>query len=64
MLDADREPHVARRHAARQLLGRAQLRVGRAGRMDGEAAHIADIGDVIEELQRIDEIARRPRGPA
>ncbi len=55
VLDADREAHVARRHAARQLIGRAQLRVRGAGRMDGQRAHITDVGHVIEELQRIDE---------
>ena len=27
------------------------------GRMNGEAARVADIGDVIEHLQRVDEAA-------
>src|SRR5690606_41790410 len=28
-------------------------------RMDGEAAHVADIGDMIEQLQAVDELATR-----
>ena len=59
VLDADREAHVAGRHAAGQLIGRAQLRVRRAGRMDGQRAGIADVGHVIEELERIDEARAR-----
>ncbi len=29
--------------------------------MDGEAARVADIGDVVEQLQRVDEFAARVR---
>jgi hypothetical protein len=32
------------------LLVRRQLRVGGRGRVDRKAAHIADIGDVVEQL--------------
>ena len=55
VLDADRQPDISRRHAARELILRAQLRMRGAGRMDRQRAHIADIGDVIEQLQRVDE---------
>ncbi len=55
MLDADREAHITFRHAGRHLLRGRELRMrGRRG-MDRKAAHIADIGDVIKELQRVDE---------
>jgi hypothetical protein len=55
VLDADRQPHVAVRHAGRVLLFRRQLGMRRGGRMDREAAGVADVGDVIEQLQRVDE---------
>jgi acyl-CoA synthetase (AMP-forming)/AMP-acid ligase II len=55
VLDADRQAHIARRHAGLQLLLGRQLRMRRAGRMDGEAARVADVGDVIEHLERVDE---------
>ena len=50
MLDADREAHIAVRHAGRLLLFGRELRVRGRRRMDGEAARVADIGDVIEQL--------------
>ena len=59
VLDADRQAHVAGRHAAGELIGRAQLRVRGAGRMDGQGARIADVGHVVEELERIDEARAR-----
>ena len=55
MLDADRQPDIAGRHAARELIGGTELRVCGAGRMDGERACIADVGHMIEELECIDE---------
>ena len=64
MLDSDRQPHIAGRHAGGGLGLFGQLRMGGRGRMDGEAARIADIGDVIEDLQRVDEGAARRRPPA
>ena len=57
MLDADREANVAGRYTAGQLIIWAQLRVCGAGRHGHgqRACDIADVGHVIEELQRIDE---------
>src|SRR4029453_18879894 len=57
MLDADGKPHIALGHAGGELLRGRQLRVRGRRRMDGEAARIADVGDVVEQLQRIDELA-------
>ena len=59
MLDADRQAHVALGHARGELLLGQELRVGRRRRMDGERACVADVGDVVEELQRVDEFAPR-----
>ena len=55
VLDADGQAHVAGRYAAGELVGRAQLRVRGAGRVDGQRTRIADVGHVVEELERIDE---------
>ena len=55
MLQPDREAHIARRDAGCRLLFFRKLRVGGRRRVDGEAAGIADIGDVEEQLQRVDE---------
>ena len=57
MFDPDREPHVARRDTCGELVFGCQLLMRRGGRMDGKRACIADIRDMIEELQRIDEFA-------
>ena len=43
-------------HAGRELFFGRELRVGGGRRMDGERARIADVGDVIEELERVDEL--------
>src|SRR5580700_896274 len=59
MLDADRQANIVVRHAGRLLLCWRELRVRGGRRMDGERARIADIGDVIEEFQRVDEFAPR-----
>ena len=59
MLDADRQPDIVVGHAGRLLLLGRELRVGGGRRMDGERARVADIGDVIEELERVDELAPR-----
>src|SRR5512134_4127926 len=59
MLEPDGKPHVVLRHAGRELVLRRELRMRCARRVDGEAARVADIGDVIEELQRIDEAPAR-----
>src|SRR5262245_4552993 len=55
VLDADREAHVAGRHAAGELVRRAQLPVRGRSRMDGERPGIADVGHVVEEVERVDE---------
>jgi len=57
MLDADRQADIAGADAGGALLVLGQLRMGGAGRVDGEAAGVADIGDVVEQLQRVDEAA-------
>ena len=55
VLEADREAHVVLRHAGRELLFGPELRVGGRRRMNRERARVADVGDVIEKLQRVDE---------
>ena len=55
MLDADRQAHVAFGDAGGELVFGRELRVGGRRRMDGERARVADVGDVVEELQRVDE---------
>ena len=59
MFEADGEAHIAGRHAAGDLRFFRKLRMGRRRRMNGEAARIADIGDMVEEFQRVDEAASR-----
>jgi hypothetical protein len=59
VLDADREADVIFGHAGRELFLGRELRVGGGRRMDGERARVADIGDMIEELERVDELALR-----
>src|SRR5690606_3732407 len=54
-LEADREAHQARVDARGELLLLGELAVGRRGRVDGEAAHVADVGDVAVQGQRLDE---------
>ena len=54
--DADREAHEVGRDAARALVLLAELRVGGGGRMDGQALGVADVGEVREELQAVDEL--------
>ena len=55
VLDADRKADIAGRHAAGQLIGRTELRVRGAGRMDGQRSRIAYVRHVIEELERVNE---------
>ncbi len=59
MFEADRQPDVAFGDAGGELVLRRELRMGGRRGMDGEAARVADIGDVIEELQRVDETPPR-----
>src|ERR1700683_2820829 len=59
MFNADREPDIAVRNAGLDLVFGRELRMGGRGRVNGEAARVADIGDVIEELQAVDEAPPR-----
>ena len=54
VLDADRQAYIAIGDPGLQLLFGGQLRMRRRCRMNREAARIADIGDVVEHLERID----------
>ena len=57
MLDADGEPHIAVGDASPMLLLARQLRM-RGGRgMDRQRPDIADIGDVVDHLEIVDERA-------
>ena len=56
-LDADREPDKVGRDAGRVLLLLAQLLVRRRGGMDGQAARVANVGQVAEQLQVLDKRA-------
>src|SRR5215469_71306 len=55
MLQPDGEPDIAVGDAGRELLVRRELGMRGGRRVDGEAPRIADMGDVIEELQGVDE---------
>lgn len=64
VLDSDGEADVAFGRAGLDPLGRVKLAVGGRGRVDRQAARVADVGDIVEELQRVDEAATgvTPRG--
>ena len=55
MLDADREANVILGHPGCELFLRRELRMRGRSRMNGERASVADVGDMIEELQRVNE---------
>src|SRR5208282_4707596 len=57
VLDADGETHIAVGYAGCVQLMRVELRMRGGGGMDRQAARVADVGDVIEHLQRVDEAA-------
>ena len=57
MLDAHRQAHIAIRNTGGELLLFGELRMRRRRRMDGEAPRVADIGDMVVKLQRVDELA-------
>jgi hypothetical protein len=55
VLDADRQPHEVLRHAGVvELLG-GELRVRRGRVVDRQRLGVADVGEVAEQLQRLDE---------
>src|SRR6202008_522035 len=57
--ESDREADVIVGDAGLRLLFGAELRMRRSRGMDRKRARIADIGDVVEHLQRLDEAAAR-----
>src|SRR5690606_13432954 len=59
VLQADRQPDIAVGDTGRLLLLRRQLRVRGGRRMDRQAARVADVGHVEEQLQRVDEATSR-----
>src|SRR6202035_4850343 len=54
-LDTHRQPDQTGAHPGGQLLGGAQLGVGRRRRVDHQRAHVTDVGDVAVQLQCVDE---------
>ena len=62
VLDADGEADEFRRDATGGLLGVCELGVSGAGGVDGKALGVADIGEVGEEFEALDECA--PSGVA
>ena len=55
VFDSDRQAHIAGGDPGGGLFVGRQLRMGGRCGVDGQAARIADIGDVIEQFQRVDE---------
>ena len=58
----DREAHEVGGDAGGRLLVGVELLVGGGRRVDGEAAHVAHVGEVAVQLERVDELLARPRG--
>ena len=58
-LDAHREAHEVGRDAGGGLLVGDELLVGGGGRVDREAAHVAHVGEVAVQLERVDELLAR-----
>src|SRR5580704_9592612 len=57
MFEADGKAHVTGRDAGRELLVGGQLLMRSRGWMNGERACVANIGDMVEKLERVDELA-------
>ena len=55
VFDADRKANIPFGDAGRQLVFDGKLRMGGARRVNGQATGIADIGDVIEHPEGVDE---------
>ena len=55
VVDGGGEPYQPRADAGGQLLRRAQLGVGGRRGVDHQRAHVADVGDVAVQLERVDE---------
>src|ERR1035438_1122032 len=58
-LEADPEPDQVRGDARCDLLVLSELRVGRGSRVDRQAADIADVREMAEQLEAFDEVAAR-----
>ncbi len=54
-LDADRQPDQVRGDAGRELLRDVELLVRRGRGVDRERANVADVGEVADEVQAVDE---------
>ena len=54
MLQTDGKADIAGRDAGLLLLLRRELRMRRGGWVDSEAAGVTNIGDVVEEAERVD----------
>src|SRR5690606_15772128 len=59
VLDAQGKPHVVRTDPGRALLLGRQLAVRGAGGMNRQGLRIADVGQVAEQLQTLDQLAAR-----
>src|SRR5713226_4600589 len=59
MLEADREPHGSRRDAGGRERSIVHAEVRRRRRMDHERFRVADVGEMREERERLDELASR-----
>ena len=59
MLNSHGKPDISWCNTRRLLLLGAQLRVCSRGRVDRQAARVADIGDMVKEFQRVDELSTR-----
>jgi len=59
VFEADRKAHVTGRDAGRELLVRRQLLMRSRRWMNGERACVADVGDMVEKFERVDELAPR-----
>src|ERR1700722_6772451 len=59
VFEADRKAHVTGRDAGRELLVRRQLLMRSRRWMNGERACVADVGDMVEKFERVDELTPR-----
>jgi len=55
-LQAHRQPHEVVGHAGGDLLLGCELLVGRGRRVNDQALRVSDVGEVREQLHRVDEL--------